>query len=150
MLVVGGAGALAGGRLVDRLGTRPAFLIAGTIGAAAIAVSSYQHALLAFAVSYAVGAGVMSALGFYHVTQPAAIRAAGDQPQRAVVWLTILGAFASPIFLPLTARWSARSAGATRSGCSPRSLRSRSWRPPPRTEPARRPLTRGELAMERG
>ena len=103
VLVVGGAGALAGGRLVDRLGTRPAFLIAGTIGAAAIALSSYQHALLAFAVAYAVGAGVMSALGFYHVTQPAAIRAAGDQPQRAVVWLTILGAFASPIFLPLTA-----------------------------------------------
>jgi MFS family permease len=103
VLVVGGAGALAGGRLVDRLGTRPAFLVAGTIGAAAIALSSYQHALLAFAVPYAVGAGVMSALGFYHVTQPAAIRAAGDQPQRAVVWLTILGAFASPIFLPLTA-----------------------------------------------
>jgi MFS family permease len=103
VLVVGGAGALAGGRLVDRLGTRPAFVIAGTIGAAAIALSSYQHVLLAFAVFYAVGAGAMSALGFYHVTQPAAIRAAGDEPQRAVVWLTILGAFASPIFLPLTA-----------------------------------------------
>ena len=31
------------------------------------------------------------------------MRAAGDQPARAVVWLTILGAFASPIFIPLTA-----------------------------------------------
>jgi MFS family permease len=31
------------------------------------------------------------------------MRAAGDQRDRAVVWLTVLGAFASPIFLPLTA-----------------------------------------------
>jgi len=46
---------------------------------------------------------VIAALGFYHVTQPAAIRAAADAPERAVAWLTILGAFASPIFLPLTA-----------------------------------------------
>jgi MFS family permease len=103
VLVIGGAGGLAGGRLVDRLGTRPAFLIAGTVGAGAIALASYQHALLAFALLYATGCGVISALGFYHVTQPAAIRVAPEAPQRAVVWLTILGAFASPIFLPLTA-----------------------------------------------
>ncbi len=31
------------------------------------------------------------------------MRDAGDQRDRAVVWLTILGAFASPIFFPLTA-----------------------------------------------
>jgi MFS family permease len=59
--------------------------------------------LLAFAVPYALGCGVISALGFYHITQPSAMRAAGDQRDRAVVWLTIVGAFASPIFLPLTA-----------------------------------------------
>ncbi len=40
---------------------------------------------------------------YYHVTQPTVIRAAPHQPQRAVVRLTIFGAFASPIFLPLTA-----------------------------------------------
>ena len=37
VLVIGGVGGLFGGRLVDRLGTRPAFLIPGTIGASAIA-----------------------------------------------------------------------------------------------------------------
>ena len=63
-----------------------------------------------FACSYGIGAGTVSALGYYHITQPSAIRAGGDEPQRAVVVLTIFGAFASPIFLPLTA-WLAQSVG---------------------------------------
>jgi MFS family permease len=103
VLVIGGAGALVGGRLVDRLGTRPAFLLAGSVGAGAVAAASYQHELLGFAVLYAVGCGLITALGFYNITQPAAIRAAGREPERAVVWLTVIGAFSSPIFLPVTA-----------------------------------------------
>ena len=105
VLVVGGVGGLAGGWLVDRSGTRPAFLLSGTVGALAIALASYQTRLTMFAVLYAGGCGVIAALGFYHVTQPAAIRAAAKSPDRAVVWLTILGAFASPIFLPLAAEF---------------------------------------------
>jgi MFS family permease len=108
VLVIGGAGGLVGGRLVDRFGTRPVFLFAGAVGAGAVALASYQHDLLAFALLYATGCGVIAALGFYHVTQPAAIRVAPGAPERAVVWLTILGAFASPIFLPLTAALVAR------------------------------------------
>ncbi len=103
VLVIGGGGGLVGGRLVDRVGTRPAFLLAGTLGAGAVATASYQHTLPGFGLLYATGCGVIAALGFYHVTQPAAIRAAAGAPERAVVWLTILGAFAGPIFLPLTA-----------------------------------------------
>jgi MFS family permease len=103
VLVIGGVGGLAGGRLVDRIGTRPAFLLAGTVGAGALAIASYQTELLLFGIFYAVGCGAIAALGFYHITQPAAIRAASGTPERAVVRLTILGAFASPIFLPLTA-----------------------------------------------
>jgi MFS family permease len=103
VLVIGGAGALVGGRLVDRLGTRPAFVLAGTVGAGAVAAASYQHDLPGFAVLYAIGCGVISALGFYNITQPAAIRAASKEPERAVVWLTVIGAFSSPIFLPVTA-----------------------------------------------
>jgi MFS family permease len=41
---------LVGGRLVDRFGTRPVFLFAGTVGAGAIALASYQHDLLMFAL----------------------------------------------------------------------------------------------------
>jgi predicted MFS family arabinose efflux permease len=103
VLVIGGIGALAGGRLVDRSGTRPAFLLAGTIGAGALAMASYQTNLLPFAALYAAGCGVIAALGFYHVTQPAAIRTAAITPEAAVVWMTVFGVFSSPIFLPLSA-----------------------------------------------
>ena len=68
-----------------------------------MATASYQHELPAFAVLYAVGCGLISALGFYNITQPASIRAAVNEPARAVVWLTVIGAFSSPIFLPATA-----------------------------------------------
>ena len=81
VLVIGGIGGLFGGRLVDRLGTRPAFLIAGTIGAGGLAAASLSDSLLVFSVLYALGAGAISALGYYHVTQPAAIRSAPDQPR---------------------------------------------------------------------
>jgi len=110
VLVIGGIGGLFAGRLVDRFGTRPAFLVAGTVGAGSIVAASVCSDLLAFAVLYALGAGAISALGFYHVTQPTVIRATPDQPERAVVRLTIFGAFASPIFLPLTA-WLAHELG---------------------------------------
>jgi len=104
VLLVGGVGGLAGGRLFDRVGSRVGFLLAGTVGAGAIALSSAQTHLLPFALAYVGGCGLMGALGFYQITQPAAIRIAPETPARAVVWLTVLGAFSSPIFLPLTAQ----------------------------------------------
>ena len=48
VLVIGGVGGLFGGRLTDRLGTRPAFLIAGTLGAGGIALASLCRSPLAF------------------------------------------------------------------------------------------------------
>jgi len=70
VLIIGGGGGLIGGRLVDRVGTRPALLLAGSLGAGAVAAASYQHTLLGFGLLYAMGCGVIAALGFYHVTQP--------------------------------------------------------------------------------
>jgi len=110
ILVIGGVGGLIGGRLADRFGTRPVFLLAGTLGATGIAVGSISTGPLAFGAAYGTGAGVVSALGYYHITQPAAVRAGDGQPQRAIVVLTVFGAFASPIFLPLTA-WLAHHIG---------------------------------------
>jgi MFS family permease len=102
VLVLGGLGSLAAGRLVDRAGCRPAFVVAAGIGPAGLAGASTVTSLPAFAATYMVGCAAIAAAGFYHVTQPAAMRAAPHAPDTAVVWLTILGAFASPIFLPLT------------------------------------------------
>ena len=109
-LVITGAGGIAAGRILDRRGPRPIFLLAGTAGAGAMLAASAQGALLPFAIAYAGGCGLVGALGFYHVTQAVAARAAPAVPARAIIWLTLFGALSSPVYLPLTA-WLTQSAG---------------------------------------
>jgi predicted MFS family arabinose efflux permease len=109
-LVITGAGGIAAGRVLDRRGPRPIFLLAGTAGAGAMLLASAQGALLPFAITYAGGCGLVGALGFYHITQAAAARTAPAAPARAIIWLTIFGAFSSPVYLPLTA-WLTQTAG---------------------------------------
>jgi MFS family permease len=104
VLVVNGAFGILGGRLSDRVGTRFGFLAAALLGAGGMLASSYQNTFVGFAACYAAGCGLVGALGFYHITQPAAARAHPDDPSRGIVWLTILGVFASPIYLPATAK----------------------------------------------
>jgi MFS family permease len=103
MLVITGALGIVAGRVLDRRGPRPVFLFAAVAGPAAMLAASAQSALLPFAIAYAGGCGLVGALGFYHITQAAAARAAPAAPARAIVWLTLVGAFSSPIYLPLTA-----------------------------------------------
>ncbi len=103
VLVVGGVGCVPGGRLADRFGTRPAFLLAATLGAGLMFASSFADRLLLFGGLYAVGAGAIGALAFYHVTQSATVRISGPRATSGLVWLTLFGALASPIFLPVTA-----------------------------------------------
>ena len=47
---------------------------------------------------------------FYHITQAVAARTAPAAPARAIIWLTLFGAFSSPVYLPLTA-WLTQGAG---------------------------------------
>jgi MFS family permease len=84
------------GRLLDRSGPRPVFLIAAVAGTGAMLAASAQSSLLPFAIAYAGGCGLVGALGFYHITQAAAARAAPTAPSRAIIWLTIFGAFPVP------------------------------------------------------
>jgi len=56
-----------------------------------------------FGILYATGAGIVGATGSYHITTAAAARLRPDQPDRAIAVLTVIGAFCSPIYLPLTA-----------------------------------------------
>jgi predicted MFS family arabinose efflux permease len=109
-LVITGIGGMVAGRVLDRRGPRPVFLVAGIAGAGAMLLASVQGALLPFAIAYAGGCGLVGALGFYHITQAAAARAAPAAPARAIIWLTLFGAFSSPVYLPLTA-WLTQSAG---------------------------------------
>ena len=127
------------GRVLDRCGPRPVFLVAGIAGAGAMLAASVQGALLPFAVAYAGGCGLVGALGFYHITQAVAARTAPAAPARAIIWLTLFGALSSPVYLPLTA-WLTQSAGwraairsrPARSGCVPARRR-------PDQEPGRLP-----------
>ena len=109
-LVISGAGGIVAGRVLDRCGPRPGFLVAGIAGAGAMLAASVQGALLPFAVAYAGGCGLVGALGFYHITQAAAARTAPAAPARAIIWVTLFGALSSPVYLPLTA-WLTSSAG---------------------------------------
>jgi len=102
VLLLTGIGGLLAGRVLDRHGARRLFLLAGQLGAACILLASLQTNLAAFAFAYAAGCGLVGALGFYHVTQPTAARLSPAEPARAIIRLTIAGAFAAPVYLPLT------------------------------------------------
>jgi predicted MFS family arabinose efflux permease len=109
-LVITGAGGMLAGRVLDRRGPRPVFLVAGVAGAGAMLLASVQGGLVPFAIAYAGGCGLVGALGFYHITQAVAARAAPAAPARAIIWVTLFGALSSPVYLPLTA-WLIQSAG---------------------------------------
>lgn len=102
-ILVNGIGAALGGRLLDANGPRQTFLLAALLGAGGLLAASVQHGLIGFGLAYAVGGGGIGALGFYHVTQAAAARTTPARSAQAIARLTIIGAFASPVFVPLTA-----------------------------------------------
>lgn len=101
--MVAGTGALAGGWLLDRHGSRLVFTTAALLGAAAFVVATSTASLALFVLAGAVGGGAFGALGFYHITQTAAVRVSAQAATRAIAVLTIWGAFASAIYIPVTA-----------------------------------------------
>jgi MFS family permease len=103
VLVVTGAGGIFAGRVLDRRGEQLVFALGALVGSAAMLLGSFQTSLVPFLAAYAGGCGLVGALGYYHVTQALAARSHPAAPARAIVWLTILGAFSSPIYLPFTA-----------------------------------------------
>ncbi len=98
-----GVGSLFGGRLLDRLGTRWVFGLAATVGGGALLAATMATNLALFVLFSSVGMGVFGALGFYHVTMAAVVRLHPEESGRAIAALTIWGALASPIYLPLAA-----------------------------------------------
>jgi MFS family permease len=102
-LLVGGMASLAGGWLLDRFGSRVTFGLGGILGLLAFQTAAASDSSLVFALAGAIGGGTFSALGFYHITQTAAIRISPGVTNKAIAVLTIWGAFASAIFMPLAA-----------------------------------------------
>ena len=98
-----GLGSILGGRLLDKAGARPVFLLAAVGGGLAFFTASLASSVVLFTVSSAIGMGFFGAFGFYHVTMTAAVRLHPGSPARAIAVLTLWGAFASAIYLPLAA-----------------------------------------------
>jgi hypothetical protein len=51
---------------------------------------------------YAGGCGTVGAIGFCHITQSVAAGAAPGVAPRAIIWVTLIGALAGPIYMPVT------------------------------------------------
>lgn len=102
--VLVGAGSLVGGTLLDRHGSRPVFALAAVVGGLGLLAASFGTSPLTFGAGAAVGMGALGALGQYHVTMATAVRLHPAAAGRAIAVLTLWGALASPIYLPVTAR----------------------------------------------
>lgn len=102
-MAVGALLGLPAGRFVDRVGCRRAFLLAAAASTGGFLLASIATTPLLFALAAVPGAAALQSLAFYHVTQSTAVRIAPDRSARAIAVLTIYGALASMIYLPLAA-----------------------------------------------
>lgn len=95
--------AVPAGRLIDRVGSRAAFASAAVLSSTSLISASFATDPRVFTLGAVIGGASLQALAFYHVTQTTAVRAAPEEPARAIAVLTIYGAFSSTIYLPLAA-----------------------------------------------
>lgn len=100
-LLLTGIGATVGGRILDRRGSRSLFAVAAALTAVFGGAASLATDPVVFAVTAVVGGGVIGGAGYYHATQAVIARLAPDQRAKGITSLTLWGAFASPVFLPL-------------------------------------------------
>ena len=108
--IVAGFGSLGGGWLLDRSGSRVVFGGAAMAGLLAFQVAASTDSVATFAMMAAIGGGAFGALGFYHITQTTAVRISSQATTKAIAVLTIWGAFASAIYIPVSA-WLVQSVG---------------------------------------
>ena len=101
--LVGAIASPIAGRMIDRQRFRPALGVTGLVAAAGLSIASTTDSLAVFVVATGVGGAMLAAFAFYHVTQTLAVRYAPTNSARSVGVLTLFGAFASTIYLPLTA-----------------------------------------------
>ncbi len=102
-MALSGIGAFWAGRLLDRFGANVPYVIHAVVASGLMASALLVENRWLFATLFATGAGLGGASGFYTVTTVIVSRIRSDRPEWAINALTIVGAFSSPIYLPLTA-----------------------------------------------
>ncbi|MEO0495695.1 MAG: MFS transporter, partial [Actinomycetota bacterium] len=101
--LIGAFAAPIAGKLIDRQRFRPVLGVTGVVSGGGLAAASTTDSLVVFVLCTGVGGAALAAFAFYHVTQTLAVRYAPGASSRSVGILTLWGAFASTIYLPLTA-----------------------------------------------
>ncbi len=93
---------LATGRILDRHG--PSFVLGliGPVGAILVGFAGRASAPWQFIVCFALGGGISAAAGFYGMTQSIIVRLDPERSMQRIIRLTIWGALASPIAIPIT------------------------------------------------
>lgn len=90
------------GRILDRHG--PSFVLGliGPLGAILVGFAGRATVPWQFIVCFALGGGVSAAAGFYGMTQSIIVRLDPERSMQRIIRLTIWGALASPIAIPVT------------------------------------------------
>lgn len=96
-----GVGATFAGQMLDRFGGRPVQIVSLLAGTALVLVAVSAHSLPIFVAAWGLGAGVLGAGLFYHVTMAITTRLYPDERAAAFAVLTFTGGFASPVYLPV-------------------------------------------------
>lgn len=98
----GGLAAVLTARHLDRSGARRVLSVVGPGAAVLYGVTSYSSNVVVYCATFAISGAAISASGFYSFTQPLAISLRPTEHVRMITRLTIWGALASPIMIPVT------------------------------------------------
>lgn len=99
--VVAGLAGTVVGHALDARGSRATFLVLAVAAAAAMWATSFATHPVVFAVLGAVAGGLVGAGGYYNATSAVMARLAPAHRAHGITTLTLFGAFASPLFLPV-------------------------------------------------
>ena len=96
-----GVGAIFAGQMLDRFGGRPVQIVSLATGTALLLAAVSAQSLPVFVATWGLGAGVLGAGLFYHVTMAITTRLYPEERAAAFAVLTFTGGFASPVYLPV-------------------------------------------------
>lgn len=100
-LLMSGLAGTAVGHMLDARGSRTTFLVLAVTSTVALLGASVAVHQWTFALLGAVGGGLVGAGGYYNATSAVMARLVPRERAHGITVLTLFGAFASPIFLPL-------------------------------------------------
>lgn len=90
------------GRILDRHGPAVVLGLVGPFGAILIGLAGRATTPWQFILCFALGGGISASAGFYGMTQAIIVRLDHEAAMGRIIRLTIWGAFASPIAIPIT------------------------------------------------